>query len=112
MELYFKLEHPDLTPLPVESKIMIKLMLLEEFIDIVMSEIVSFKVRKEVKEKMVKYRGVVDWGEELRKFVEEKIRELEARENLRRVVEELRAASWSVPKGFASGSVREDRDSG
>ena len=72
----------------------------------------SFKVRKEVKEKMVRYKSVVNWSEELRRFVEEKIRELEARENFRQVMEELRAASWKVPRGFASSSVREDRDSG
>ena len=54
----------------------------------------------------------MNWGEELRRFVEERIRELEARDNFRRVMEKLRAASWSVPRGFASRSVREDRDSG
>ncbi|RLE58859.1 MAG: CopG family transcriptional regulator [Thermoprotei archaeon] len=77
-----------------------------------MSEVVSFKVRREVKEKMIKYKGVVNWSEELRRFVEEKIKELEARENFQLVMRELRAASWSVPKGFVSRSVREDRDSG
>ncbi len=76
-----------------------------------MSEVVSFKVRREIKRKMDRYRGEINWSEELRRFVEARIRELEARENLRRVVEELSKASWSVPRGFASSSVREDRDS-
>ena len=80
-----------------------------------MSEVVSFKVRREVKEKMRRYRGVVNWSEELRRFVEERIRELEAREELEsveQVLEELDRSSWSVPKGFSARSVREDRDSG
>jgi len=77
-----------------------------------MSEVVSFKVRKEVKEKMRRYRGIVNWSEELRRFVEEKLRELEAREALESVVQELERATWSVPKGFSAGSVREDRDGG
>ena len=74
-----------------------------------MSEVVSFKVRREVKRKMELYRGRVNWAEELRRFVEERIRELEALDNFERVVSELRSASWSVPKGFSRESVREDR---
>jgi len=77
-----------------------------------MSEVVSFKVRREVKEKMRRYRGVVNWSEELRRFVEERIRELEAREVLESVVRELERATWSVPPGFSARSVRVDRDSG
>ena len=76
-----------------------------------MSEVVSFKVSRDVKERMKKYKQVVNWSEELRRFVEEKIRKLEAEENLRKIVEELERASWSVPSGFSSSSVREDRDS-
>lgn len=70
------------------------------------SEVVSFKVRRELKEKMRRYRGVVNWSEELRRFLEEKIRELKAEESSREVLEELKEARWSVPKGFAAESVR------
>ena len=77
-----------------------------------MSVVVSFKVRREVKERMDRFRGRVDWAEELRRFVEERLRELEAEENLRRVVEELERIGVGAPKGFAVASVREDRDSG
>ena len=77
-----------------------------------MSEVVSFKVKREIKEKMMRYKGVVNWSEELRRFVEEKLRELEARENFKAIMKELSSATWSVPKGFSAGSVREDRDSG
>jgi len=76
------------------------------------SVVVSFKVSRELKRKMDMYRDRVNWAEELRRFVEERIRELEAEDNLREVVEELRKASWSSPRGFAVSLVREDRDSG
>ncbi|MCD6357187.1 MAG: CopG family transcriptional regulator [Thermoproteales archaeon] len=58
-----------------------------------MSEVVCFKVRKEVKEKMRRYRGIINWSEELRRFVEERLRELEAREALESVVQELERAT-------------------
>ena len=74
-----------------------------------MSEVVSFKVRREVKRKMEMYKDRVNWAEELRRFVEERIRELEALDNFQQVMSELRSASWSVPKWFSRESVREDR---
>jgi len=76
------------------------------------SAVVSFKVRREVKQLMDKYRGRVNWAEELRRYVEERLRQLEAEENFREILGELEKATWSVPRGFAAGSVREDRDSG
>ncbi|AFA39258.1 hypothetical protein Pogu_1231 [Pyrobaculum oguniense TE7] len=44
--------------------------------------------------------------------VKEKIRELETQENMERVIKELEALPMGAPRGFASASVREDRDSG
>jgi len=76
-----------------------------------LSEVVSFKVRKEVKRKMEELRDRVSWADELRRFVEEKILEIEARDSFEKIMEELRKATWSVPKGFSCRSVREDRDS-
>jgi ribosomal protein S25 len=76
-----------------------------------LSVVVSFKVRKKVKELMDKYRDKINWSEELRRFVEERIRQLEAEENFEKIVSELRRASWSAPRGFGEKSVREDRDS-
>ncbi len=73
--------------------------------------VVSFKVKKEVKEKMEKYKDRINWAEELRRFVEEKIRMIEARENMERVIKELKSIKASVPAGFSKASVREDRDS-
>jgi hypothetical protein len=69
------------------------------------------KIKRELKEKMEKYRDRVNWAEEVRRFIESRIRELEAEENYERILSELERAHWSVPKGFSARSVREDRDS-
>ncbi len=45
-----------------------------------MSDIVSVRVPRELKEKMRRYR--IDWGEEIRKFLEERVRVLEFLETL------------------------------
>ncbi len=73
--------------------------------------VVSFKVRKEIKEKMERYKDKVNWAEELRRFIEERIRQLEAEENMEKIMKELKNMNFSVPKGFSQESVREDRDS-
>jgi len=74
--------------------------------------VVSFKVSKEIKKKMDKFKHRVKWAEELRKFVEERTRMLEASENIEKVVEDLGRIPIEVPKGFSAALVREDRDSG
>jgi len=76
-----------------------------------MSEVISFKVRREIKEKMLKYKDRVNWPELLRKFVEEKIRELEAEDNFKKILNELHNAPWKIPKGLSAKLVRENRDS-
>ncbi len=75
-----------------------------------MSEVVAFKVRREIKRRMEELKGEVNWPEELRRFVEEKIREVEARKTKERLRKRLRRASWSVPRGTAARLVRGDRD--
>lgn len=76
-----------------------------------MSAVFSVKVRREVREKMEKYRDRVNWAEEVRRYIEEVLRRLEAQENFERILKELERAGWGTPKGFAANSVREDRDS-
>ncbi len=76
-----------------------------------MSEVVSFKIRRDLKRKMEKFKDEVNWSEELRRFVELKIKELEARESKERLRERLRKAPWSLERGTSSELVREDRDS-
>ena len=71
----------------------------------------SVKIKRGLKEKMEKYKDRVNWAEEVRGFIEARIRELEAEENYERILGELEKARWSVPPGFSVRSVREDRDS-
>ena len=71
----------------------------------------SVKLRKEVKEKMGKYRDRVNWAEEVRKFIESKLRELEAEDNIKNVVKMLSQLPLESPRGSSVISVREDRDS-
>uniref|UniRef100_A0A7J3Z7W0 CopG family transcriptional regulator n=1 Tax=Ignisphaera aggregans TaxID=334771 RepID=A0A7J3Z7W0_9CREN len=71
----------------------------------------SVKISKDLKEKMNKFKNRVNWAEEVRRFIEERVRELEAEENFREVLSKLERATWSVPKGFSVEAVREDRDS-
>ena len=61
---------------------------------------------------MEKFKDKVKWAEELRKFVEEKTRILEASENIEKVIKDLEKIPIEVPKGFSAALVREDRDSG
>jgi len=74
--------------------------------------VVSFKVKREIKERMEKFKDKINWAEELRGFVVKKIRELEARERMEMVVRELEEVPVHAPQGFSKASVREDRDSG
>ena len=75
-----------------------------------MSEVVSFKVPREVKLKMKRLERYVNWSEELRKFLIKRIEELEREINFREVLEKLKNTG-SVEEGFSVKSVREDRDS-
>jgi len=74
-----------------------------------LSSVVTFKVPREVKEKMKRYRDRINWSKLLRDFLIEKLRQLEAEENLRRI-SMIISKTKGVPKGFSSASVREDRD--
>jgi hypothetical protein len=74
-------------------------------------EVISVRVKKEIKEKILKYSNKVNWAEEIRKAIINKINELEAEENFDTVLEKLKKASWNVPKGFSANILREDRDS-
>ena len=53
----------------------------------------SVNISRELKEMMDRYRGRVNWAEEIRKFIEEKVRELKAEENFKRILNELKKAS-------------------
>ena len=70
-------------------------------------EVVSFRIPKELKRSM--QRAGVNWSEELRKFIEAKVRECVGRKAL----EEIDAMLADLPRterGTARRYVREDRD--
>jgi len=75
-----------------------------------LSVIVSFRIPKQLKERMDKLRGKVDWSEEVRRFLEEKVREYEQLEAIRELEEAIRSLP-KVPRGTALGYVRGNRDS-
>ena len=71
---------------------------------------VTFRVPRELKERMDRLRGRVNWSEEVRRFLEKRVRELEqeaALEELEQLIRRLPQA----PRGTAAAMVREDRDS-
>ncbi|MDW8033659.1 MAG: CopG family transcriptional regulator [Nitrososphaerota archaeon] len=75
-----------------------------------MSEIIAVKVSRELKKKMKTLKKEVNWPEEIRRFIDAKIREIEANKTMERVSREI-ANTEGVPKGFAVRMVREDRES-
>ncbi|MEM2191499.1 MAG: hypothetical protein QW540_08745 [Archaeoglobaceae archaeon] len=75
-----------------------------------MESVVSFKVNRKLKEKMESLGHEINWPEELRKFVETKIREIEAKKGKERTAMRLESAAWFVPDGFSAKIVRENRD--
>ncbi len=68
-------------------------------------------LRKDIKEKMNKCKDKINWAEETREFTEEKIRVLEAEDNIKKVVEELSQIPVKSPRGSSTASLREDRES-
>ncbi len=71
--------------------------------------VVTLKVPAEVKERMRKLRGRVNWSRELREYIVRRIRELEAEEALTEATRMI-GGTGGVPEGFSAESVREDRE--
>ena len=71
--------------------------------------VICIRIPKEIKERMDKYRDKVRWSEEIRKFIEKRIDEIEKKEALEKIRELLRRMPIQ-PKGSISSIVREDRD--
>ena len=72
-----------------------------------MSTIISVRVPKKLKKRMDKLRDMVNWSEEIRKFLEKRVEEFHRRKDL----EEIRKVLEEVPKGTVTRYVMEDRDS-
>lgn len=76
-----------------------------------MNSVVSFKVDRKVKEKMETLKNEINWPEELRKFVEIKLKEFDAKKGKEKIIKKLESAEWSVKSAFSAEIVREMRDS-
>jgi len=75
-----------------------------------LSTVISVRISKKLKEKMDELKDMVNWSEEIRKFLEKRVEEL----HRRKVLEEIRKVLEKIPespKGTAAKYVREDRDS-
>ena len=72
--------------------------------------VVSVKVSPWVREKMKVYSDSVQWPEEIRQFLQQRVEELERERALNEAIE-LRESLPQVSKGTARSFMREDRDS-
>ena len=77
---------------------------------LLLSEVVSFKVPREVKEKMKALKNKINWSEELRKYVVKRIEEMEREEALEKALKLLESVK-PAKRGTAAKYVRESRDS-
>jgi len=72
-------------------------------------EVISFRIPRDLKKAMKEIE--INWSDEIRRFIEAKIREYKRK----RVLEEIDALLSGLPRverGVAASYVREDRDSG
>lgn len=75
-----------------------------------MSVVISVRIPRKLKEEMDKLRDVVNWNEEIRRFLEsrvEELRRIEVLKEVRRVIKQLP----EVPRGTVTSYLRKDRDS-
>ncbi|RLE86884.1 MAG: CopG family transcriptional regulator [Thermoprotei archaeon] len=72
--------------------------------------VISVRIPRELKKKMDSLRGVVNWSEEVRRFIERRIREIEQEKAIEEL-EELIQRLPLMPRGHIAKYVREDRDS-
>ena len=70
--------------------------------------VISVSVPDELKEKMKKYD--INWSEEIRRFIELKVREIDRKKLLDEIDSFLENVP-ELPKGNATKLVRDDRDS-
>ena len=71
-------------------------------------EVVSFRIPRELKKKMKDVD--INWSEEIRKFIEAKVREYRKKKTLEEI-DMMLANLPKTEKGTARKYVREDRDS-
>jgi predicted DNA-binding protein len=72
--------------------------------------VVCIRIPRELKERMDRLRDVISWSEEIRKFIERKVEEIE-QEHVLREFEEIIRTILKLPPEEAVKLVREDRNS-
>jgi predicted DNA-binding protein len=72
--------------------------------------VVCIRIPRELKERMDRLRDVISWSEEIRKFIERKVEEIE-QEHVLREFEEIVRTILKLPPEEAVKLVREDRNS-
>ena len=75
-----------------------------------MGEVISIRIPPEIKREMDRLKSEVNWSEEIREFIREKIREYRKKKVLEEVVAYIQSLP-ETPRGTAEKLVREDRDS-
>ena len=74
-----------------------------------MSTVLSIRIPKGLKDKMDKFNEI-NWSELIRKFIEEKIAQLELEEALKGIEEHLKEVP-ELPRGTVARWIRSDRES-
>ena len=74
-----------------------------------MSTVISIRIPKSLKDKMDRFNKI-NWSELIRRFIEEKIAQLEPEEALKEVEEHLKDVP-ELPKGTVARWMRSDRES-
>ena len=76
-----------------------------------MSEVLSIRIPKRLKRELEELRGVVDWRKEIIEFLEKRV-EMYRRARFFEEAHRILEKHPTIPEGYATRSVREDRDSG
>ena len=73
-----------------------------------MSEVLSFRLPKELKKKMENLKDIVDRPSELRAFVEERVKVAERSPVIKKILE--RSPEKIFPAGSVAKAIREERE--
>ena len=75
-----------------------------------MSSVISIRVPPDIKHEMERMKTEINWNEEIKRFLRNKIEEKKKKELLDNLITK-RQKSRELPGGTAAKMVREDRDS-
>ena len=74
-----------------------------------MSETVSFRVPRQIKERMIELSSEIKWPDELRNYVMKRVKQIERRRAIRETRQLLENVS-PAPEGTSIRILREDRE--